>query len=158
MDIATMVDTVCQKLAAPSSYLDALGSPGLPGIGSTHLSRMYLKRQRDEEFQDSVPLAYRHAVDGYLQRYNTLMATPIPWNGNADENQWHANNRDREIRSLRLAVLAVTAKHAPEALTGSNPIVPMVQQHTSNHHSVVTASESRCGQCASSTKGVCESC
>lgn len=167
-----MVDSVCQRLAKPPSYKNTLGTSALLGSGvqNSRFSRLYCKRQREEALQDSIPLAYRYAVDGYLQRYNALMATPIPWNGNADENQWHANNRDREIRSLRTAVLAVTDKHAPDALIDVNPTAAAPgsgstsgvntsnSATTSSPATLGVAPELRCGVCTNSTSGVCEAC
>lgn len=43
MDIATMVDAVCQQLATPPSYVNPMGASISPSVGTTRYSRMYCK-------------------------------------------------------------------------------------------------------------------
>ena len=83
MDIAVMVETVCQQLASRGVYRDALGDVALvqPGTGGSRHSRQYKRCRQEEERQETLPLAYRHAVDGPLRRYQALMATPVPYTG-----------------------------------------------------------------------------
>lgn len=73
-----IVDTVCTHLSNNTVGSETSSSPSRKLPLNRH-NRLYVQQQNTRCERNSLPLAYRHAVEPHLQRYKALIATPLPW-------------------------------------------------------------------------------
>jgi hypothetical protein len=142
MDIPALIDGVCQQLSNRPLYSQPLGHAGAAGAGGSRHSRLYGKRCVAEMQEEGLPLTYRHAVDVHLRRYQTLIDTPVNWNGYAEESRLQALKREREMTGIRMAVMALTSEMASDFL-------PVRDNTASNHDTSPSAGPGGCPACQS---------
>ena len=133
MNLALIVQAVCSHLSRSSTYPNPLGPPSpADGVGPNRHSREYLRKQCEMATDNVMPLTYEHAIGAHVQRYRELLSTPIPWTTPSLDgpNQWSHEERERELSSIRLAIIEITHQHAPDALYNLAPDLLTKQQQT----------------------------